>query len=224
MKSHLKAYAAPKSWTILRKIRTWILRPHPGAHKLNRSIPIGVLIKQKDQANTTKEAKYIINQKAVMIDGKIVKDIHHQTGFLDTIQIKPDITLRGTLDKKGTLQFITIPTTEANKKICKILGKTTIKNAKMQYNLSDGRNILTTEKYNTGDSLLVEDPPHKIIEHLKFQKGNTVFLTGGRHIGTIATIDDIQENRVWCKTDKNKIETLKKFTLVIGKEKPAIKL
>lgn len=224
MKNHLKAYAAPKSWTFLRKVTKWVIRPRPGAHELERAMPIALLLKQTGNANTTKEAKYIINQKAVTIDGRLIKDIHASTGFLDSIQIKPDTTLRGTLDTKGRLQFIQISASEASKKLCKITGKTTVPGGKTQLNLSNGRNIITTEKYNTGDSLLLEVPKQKIVEHFPLQKGSTVFLTGGRHIGTTGTIENIDGNRVWCKTNKETIETLKKFALVIGKDKPAIKL
>ncbi|VVB80915.1 30S ribosomal protein S4e [uncultured archaeon] len=225
MSRHLKSYAAPKSWTILRKVNKWILRPQPGAHELERSLPIGLLLKQLGCAQIKKESKKIINDKAVMIDGKIIKDIHFGIGFMDTVSIKPNTNLRCTLDQKGRLKFINIPESETNKKICRINNKTTNRKGKSQLNLSDGRNLLVEKKeYATGDSILIELPSQKIIEHFPLAKGNTAFITSGRHIGTIGTIQEIKENKVWCSKDKEKVETLSKFAFVVGKNTPAIKL
>ncbi len=225
MSRHLKAYAAPKSWTILRKITKWILRPQPGKHPLVRSLPIGLLLKQLGVAQTTREAKKIVNIKAVLVDCKTIKDIHQGVGFMDTIQVKPNITLRCTLDEKGRLKFTTITAGELSKKICRITGKQTVPGGKTQLTLSDGRNILSDKKeYNVGDSLLIETPEQKIAGHFALANGCTAFLTGGKHTGLTGTIEDIQGDRLWCTVDKKKIETLKRFAFVIGKDKPAVKL
>ncbi len=225
MSRHLKAYAAPKSWTILRKVHKWILRPQPGAHPLERSLPIGLLLKNLGCAQTKKEVKKIINDKAVTVNGTIVKDLHYGTGFMDAIHVKPNINLRCTLDQKGRLQFIHATEAEMNKKLCRITKKTPVKAGKIQLNLSDGRNILVDKNtYATGDSLLLEVPSQKVIEHFALAKGNTVFITSGRHIGTIGTIHDAKEGKIWCTKGKDKVETLKKFAFVVGKDKQAYKL
>ncbi len=225
MSRHLKAYAAPKSWTLLRKITKWILRPRPGKHPLEQSLPVGILLKQLGIAQTTREAKKIVNSKAVLIDGKVVNDIHCGAGFMDTIQVKPHATLRCTLDEKGRLKFITVPSAELNKKICRITGKRTVPGGKIQLNLSDGRNILNDKKeYNVGDSLLLDVPEQKVVGHFALDKGSIAFLTSGKHTGVVGTIDDIQGDRIWCTAGKEKIETLKQFAFIIGKDKPAVKL
>ncbi len=225
MSNHLKAYNAPKSWTIHRKVNKWIIRPSPGAHPLERAMPVGLLLKQLGCGQTSREAKKIVNQKAVQVDGTIVKDSHTSIGFMDTIKILPATTLRCSLDDKGRLHFIKIPEAETSKKICQIKGKRTIRKGKIQLNLSDGRNILIEKNdYAVGDSLLIEVPKQKIIEHLPLAKGNTAFLIKGKHISMIGTIDDIQGNRIWCTKDKKRVETLKKFAFVIGKNKPAVSI
>lgn len=225
MSKHLKAYAAPKSWTILRKVHKWILRPQPGAHPLERAMPIGLLLKQLGCGKTTREAKKILNDKTVTVNGRIIKDVHTGVGFTDAISIKPDKHLRCTMDKKGRLQFINAPQEEMNKMLCKITNKTTIKGGKTQLNLSNGTNILVEKgTYATGDTLLLETPSHKIIEHIPFAKGNLAFLTGGKHISTIGMIEEIKDGKVWCAKDKGKVETLKEFAFIIGKDKPIIKI
>jgi small subunit ribosomal protein S4e len=225
MSRHLKSYAAPKSWTLLRKIHKWILRPMHGKHPLEQSLPAGLLLKQLGTAQTTREAKKIVNSKAVIVDGKAITNVHQSVGFMDSIQIKPNIALRCTLDEKGRLKFNSIPASELDKKICRITGKRTVKGGKIQLNLSDGRNILSDKKeYKVGDSVLIELPSQKIAGHFELAKGNTAFLTSGKHTGTTGTIEDIQGERIWCTAGKEKIETLKQFAFVIGKDKPALKL
>ena len=225
MSRHLKAYNAPKSWTILRKAHKWVLRPSPGAHPLVRALPIGLLLKQLGCGQTSREIKKVLNQKAVMIDGSVVKDIHHSTGFMDAISVKPSTSLRCTLDDKGRLKFIEAPAGEMNKKLCRIINKSVTKGGKIQLNLSDGRNILAEKgAYATGDTLLLEVPSQKILEHYPLAKGNTAFLVAGRHIGTIAPVEDIQGDKIWCGKGKEKIETLKQFAFIVGKDKPALKL
>jgi small subunit ribosomal protein S4e len=224
MSKHLKAYAAPKSWTILRKVNKWTLRPKSGAHPLDRSLPIGTLLKQTKHAKTTKEAKYIVNQKAVSVDGKLVRDIHASCGFMDVIAVKDNAPIRCTIDKKGRLSFVNSPKGEENKKICRVTGKRTIKEGKIQYSLLGGRSIISKEKYNVGDSLIIEVPSQKILAHYPMEKGHTAFLLGGSHIGNFVTIDKIEGEKIFCTKDKEKIETAKKIALIVGKNKPELQL
>ena len=225
MSRHLKSCAAPKSWVIQRKVHKWIIKPLPGAHPLEKMIPLGLLMRQLGCGQTTREIKKILNDGNATVNGKTIKKVHHGVGFLDAISIKPDTHLRGTINSKGKLQFINAPQNEMNKILCKITGKKTVKEGKTQYNLSNGRNILAEkDKYATGDSLLVEVPSQKVIEHIPMAKGNIALLTGGRHTATIGKIEDLEGNKAWCAKDKGKVETLKKYVFTIGKDKPAFKL
>jgi len=224
MSKHLKAYAAPKSWTILRKVNKWTIRPKEGAHPFERSLPLGTLLKLTKHAKTTKEAKYIINQKAVTVDGKLIKDIHAACGFMDIISVKDSAPLRCTIDKKGRLTFIEAPKGEEHKKICKIESKRTIKDGKIQYSLLGGRSILSKENYKVGDSLLIEVPSQKVIEHYSLDKGNTAFLLGGAHIGSTVVINKIEGDKIFCTKDKIKLETSKRIALITGKDKAALRL
>jgi small subunit ribosomal protein S4e len=225
MSNHLKAYNAPKSWTIPRKTTKWVIRPDAGAHPLGRALPIALLLKQLKIAATGREAKKILNEKVVMIDGAIVTDPHSATGFMDAIQIKPGFALRCTLDEKGRLKFIDIPEAELGKKVCKIIGKRTLKGNKIQLNLSTGRNILAEKNdYAVGDSLLIDIPSQKISGHYPLAKGHTAFMTSGKHTGQMGVIDHIEGNRLWFTKGKEKFETLKQVAFVVGKDKPAVKL
>ena len=70
----------------------------------------------------------------------------------------------------------------------KILGKD-----KIQLNLSDGRNILTKEKADVGDSVVFNFKQNKIEKIIKMEKGKKGFVVKGKHIGVKGKIEDIIE-------------------------------
>jgi len=225
MSKHLKAYAAPKSWIILRKVNKWITRPAPGAHEKQKAFPIGLLIKQLGFARTAREVKKILNDKNVSVDGKVIMDRHFSVGFMDAIQIKPSTLLRGKYDEKGRLVFVPMPKDESTKKVCKVIGKRTIAGGKLQLNLFDGRNVLVDKSdVAIGDSLVLELPSQKVIEHLPLGKGAVAFLLAGRHTGVIGTVESIDGDKIKCSKGKEQFETLKRFAFVLGKNKAVVKV
>lgn len=226
MNRHLKSIVAPKSWTLLRKATKYTTRPSPGAHSLARSLPVGLLLKQLGYAQTTREARKILNEKNVFVDGKVVKDRHFGVGFMDVVQLKDaKKNLRVSLDVKGRLIFIDITEAESGKKVCRIEGKTVVKGGKLQLNLSDGRNVLVDkDSYAVGDSIVLQLPEQKVSSHIALEKGSAVFLMAGRHLGKIGVVDNIEGDRLWFTADGEKCETLKKFGFAVGKEKAVVKL
>lgn len=224
MSRHLKSVNAPKSWNIFRKVTKYMLRPLPGAHPLAQAMPVGLVIRTLQLAQTRREINVIINNRVVSVDGKVVTDQHANTGFLDVIHVKPSTTVRCVLDEKGRMMYKPIKEAEANKKLCRITGKRTTKGGKIQVTLQDGRNVLGDKTYNVGDSLLIEIPSQKIVQHYALAPGNIAFLTEGKHTGKTGTIDKIEGDRIWCTIGKEKVETRKQFALVAGKDKPAITL
>ncbi|MBS3147863.1 hypothetical protein J4219_03180 [Candidatus Woesearchaeota archaeon] len=225
MSNHLKAYAAPKSWTLLKKVSKWTLRPLPGSQPLERSLPIGMLMRQLGVANTMREIKHVLNSKAVMVNGKVVKDAHFGVGLMDAISVKPGKSVRCTIDTKGRLVFKDAPESEMSKKLSQVTGKRTVKGAKIQVNFSDGRSMLMQkDTLNVGDGVLLELPKQKVLDQFKFEKGTSVLLLGGRHTGLICTIEDVQGKKLVCKHGAKRIETLTKVAFPVGSDKPVVKL
>ncbi len=224
-KDHLKRLAAPKKWQIVRKKRKFITKPASGPHGLGSGIPLGVLLKEVfGYANTTREAKKILNLGGIKIDCTTRKDFRFPVGFFDTIEFT-DINehFRVMLDKKGKLILVKINKDEAVVKPCKITGKTMV-GGRMQLNLYDGKNLLVDNgAYKVGDTLILSLPEQKIAKHLKLEKKSVIFLIGGRHIGETGSIEDITQNKITYKDQGgNLIETSKKYAFVIGSEKPMI--
>ena len=93
----------------------------------------------------------------------------------------------------------------------------------MQLNLHDGRNILTDKKdFKVRDTLLIELPSQKIVQHLKFEPGSLVFFIAGKKMGQTANLKEIKDDKIICKAGGDEFETAKDYAFVIGKDKPVI--
>lgn len=212
----------PNCWPVKRKLNKWVTRPNPGPHPLKRCIPLSILIKDiLNHAETTKEAKRIVNRKEILIDKKYVKESRHPIGLMDTIEIpKTKEYYRILLNQKGKFTIFPIKKEETEIKPCKIIGKKVLKKKKIQLNLFDGKNLLIdTKDYKVGDTVILNLSNKKIISHLKLDKNSKVYLTGGNNIGKIATIFEL--NKKGSKTitltyEKQKIKTSREYIFVIG--------
>ncbi|MBI2658582.1 30S ribosomal protein S4e [Candidatus Woesearchaeota archaeon] len=226
-KGHIKRLAAPKTWHIKRKKIKYITKPMPGTHSMETGTSLNILLKEiLNYANTTREAKKILNSNDIRVDGKTRKNFRFPVGIFDTIGFtSTDEYFRIILNKKGKLGIIKIKKDEALLKPCKIVGKTMV-NGKLQLNLFDGKNILADDKaYKVGDTLLLALPQDKISKHLKLGKNSTIFLAGGKHIGETGNVENIVEDKVVYKDAKgNLIETSKKYAFVVGDSKASITL
>ena len=224
-KNHLKRLAAPKTWQIERKVAKFIAKSRPGPHRLDLSMPLGIIIKEiLKQADTTGEVKKILNSNEIKIDGVVRKDFRFPVGVFDTLEFtNVGEHFRVILDKKG-IGLIKINKEDSSMKPCKITGKTMVK-GKLQLNLYDGKTILVDKDYyKVGDTVVLSLPENKIGKHLKLEKKSAIILIGGKHIGETGNVDAIVENRIIYKDDKNElVETLKDYAFVVEDTKHLIK-
>jgi small subunit ribosomal protein S4e len=226
-KGYLKRYVAPKSWTLLRKTETFVVRPNPGAHPLKLGMPIALLLRQLGYAKTAREIKKILNIKEILVDKRRVKEHKFPVGFMDVLSIpSTKENFRILLDAKGKLKLSPIKDeSEAGLKLCRITGKRIIKKGKIQLNMSGNRNLLVEKnEYKPGDSIMIELPSQKIAQHIKLENGSMVLITGGTHIGSKGVIESVEGDKVIYLSDNEKRNTLKKYAFVIGKEKELINL
>ena len=227
VKNHLKRLNAPKSWKIERKGITFVTKANPGPHKKGLYIPLNIIIRDMlGYAKNARETRAVLKNE-VLVDGIVRKESRFPIGLMDVIEFK-DIKkyFRVILNKKGKLTVVPIKGDEGDKKLCKITGKTKVKR-KIQLNLHDGKCILVDgkEEYKVGDSLLIKIPKSEITSRLKLEKGNNVYLMGGKHIGDDGKILDIIDKKIKYKSVSGEIfETLKEYAFVIGKDKPMINL
>jgi small subunit ribosomal protein S4e len=231
VKRHLKRLNAPKTWPILRKKNKWITRPLSGAHTLEQGYSIDTFLKELvNAASTTKEIKYLLTKKNILVNRRRVFEKRYNVGLFDTVSLE-DINshYRIIFDDKGRLNYVKISAEESKISPVKIINKTAIDGKKMQVNFSNGRNILVEvndkDKFKTGDTLIIELPEIKIKEALKLEAGATIMLTGGKYKGKTGKIVEIKDANIIFENEANeKLLTSKKFAFAIGKEKSAITL
>lgn len=232
MSKHMLRLAAPKTYPILRKESKYIVKIGAGPHPKEQSLPLLVVLRDMLKiAHTQNEIKRILNDKKVIVDGKVRKNPKIPIGFMDIISL-PILkhNYRVLFDRKGVLQLIKISDHEAKSKLCKIMDKTIIRDGKIQLNLHDGRNIIVNDqKFKSGDSILITLPDQKITKHLQLEREVMVYITDGKHVGETATIINFHpipgstEDTVLLKNETGgEFETLKKYVFVLGKEKSEI--
>ncbi len=227
MSKHLKRLAGPRKWPIPRKTSVWVIRPAPGPHPIEKGIPLLIGIRDfLKLANTAAEARRIIGNGNVQVDGKISRQYKRSLGLMDVVSI-PEVKqyYRVLLDTKGKLRFIKISKDEAKWKLVRIENKTTVKGGIIQLNLHDGRNILLPKnKYKSGDVLKISLPEQNILDHYTLEPGNIVMLIGGKHIGEFATITKYED----IKSPKPNLvyfegfSTIKTHVFIAGHDKPEI--
>lgn len=227
-KQHLKRLASPNTWDIKKKNITFVARPKPGAHKMNYSMPISLMIKEFiGLAKTTKEVKYILHNKDCLLDGKLIYDDKKPAGLMDVVSFpKQNENYRVSLNKRNKLFTVKISDAEAKIKLSKIVGKTLLKGGKFQLNCSDGRNIIVenSKDYSIGDSIKISLPEQKIEKIIHLEKGSLVLLVAGKHAGMIGKVNEFKENMIVVANEEMKATTKKDYAFVLGKDKPEITL
>ena len=230
MSDHMKRLAAPRTWPLKRKVSVWVTKQSAGAHSIEDSMSaVTVLRDMVGACDTAREAKRIIGNREMFVDGKAVKNPKAPVGFMDVISIpKMNLNYRMLITDKGKLTLVPIDADEAAWEICKIQDKTVVKGGKIQLNLSGGRNILLDKNdYKCGDSLKVAFEGQSILDHYALAAGNTVLIKEGAHSGSIKTVKEVEVVRgsapnLVLFTDGT--QTIMDNCFVIGNEKAVITL
>lgn len=220
--SHLKRLHAPKTWAVKRKGIKFIVKSSPGPYSLKLSIPIALVFRDLlKYASNLREVKNILSNNNVLVDGIRRKDYKFPVGIFNVIEVKETKEFFRIIFDGRKISLLKIEKKDANLKPCKIIGKNKI-GKKIQLNLYDGKNMLLDEdSYKVGDTLVIE-LPKTIKSHLKLEKGNLIYLTGGKHIGICGSVVAITGNKIKYKSSEGVFETLKKYAFVIGTDKPVV--
>lgn len=228
VKNHLKRIACPRTWHIARKGTTFITRPKPGAHPLQLAVSLSVFMRTMGKvAKSAKEAKKMLHDKEVFVDGKRRKDPKLPVGLMDVISFPAaNEHFLVLIDSKGRLKARPLQAADTKSKLSRIESKSRIKGGRTQLNMSDGRNILVEkDTFKTGATLQLELPSQKILNHISFEKGVLIFLAGGKYAGSSGVLTEINGGAISFEdSNKQMISTAKKYAFIIGKEKPLIPL
>jgi len=222
--SHLKRLAMPRSWALPRKVLTWVQRPRAGSHSLEMSMPLGVIMRDiVGVATNQREVSHILHSRQVKVDGSIVTDARRGVGFMDVLTLGED-HYRCVIDTNGRLRYNKISSSDAEWKICRINGKSTLKGGITQINLHDGRNILVKDasEFSTGDTLKISLPEQKILTHIPFTEGARAYLTGGSHVGVYEIIKEYIVKRSSMPNEVNfeDFGTIAKYVFLVNDDTP----
>lgn len=225
MSKHLKRLAAPRSWSIPRKTNVYTTKPRPGAHPVERALPLGTFLRDHlHLVATGREAARVIGAGDVMVDGRVVKDAKFAVGFMDSISVpKVGKAWRVSIDEKARLRLVPIGAQDASWKLAQIDSKTTVSGGRTQLNMHDGRNLLVKkDDYATGDVLKVEVPSQKVLGHFPLKEGAQVLVVDGRHAGEVAPVKAIEvtkshkPNLIHLSSGDLAFTTIKPYAFPIG--------
>ena len=207
------------------KSKIFVLKPKTGKHNLKTTVSIGYVLRDLLHfADNKKEINYIIKNKEVFVDKKIIKSKNFSIGFYDIIEFpKLSKYYRVTFKENGEISLIEIKPEDTKYKLCKILSKKIIKKGNIQLCTNDGRTILTTNNaYKTKATIKLDLEENIIKEYIQLEPKKNAFIVGGRHIGKKASILEIKESimnkpaLVRLKTNNGEeIETTERNVFVI---------
>jgi len=209
----------------------FVQKSKPGAHSKHTSVPLAFALRNLlGIADNAKEAKNIINRGAIKVNGVERKDTHFNVGLFDLIEnMIEKKKYRAVYDNHGRLELVDVDKKTKDEKLCRIVRKKTMQGGITQLTASDGSTFKEKKtSIKVGDSVKVELPSRKIIANYGLKKGNTVYVTGGTHVASIAKIQGIIDgtmNRpklVELERKGDKFLTVQKNVFVIGEGKSEI--
>ncbi len=225
-KRGLKRSKTTKLWRIARKEKKWTINPHPGPHS-KEAIPLAFIVRNYlGYAHTLREAKRILNERKVKINGAVRCDFKFPVGIMDVVDIPVTGKCYRVLpNKKGNLIIHPVTEVEKHFRLLKITRKHLVKGGKTQLRLHDGSTLLVDQKmsYATHGTLLYDFDSKKILEYFPFAEGTFAMITGGRNVSKAGNIASIQESMVEIDGEE-KVRTLRDYVFVIGKKESSISL
>ena len=221
----LKRQNTPRVLRTSPKEGKFSINTQPGPHNKERSAPLGYILRNIIKiAATAKEAKFILTQGKVKVNGSIRKSYKFPVGLFDVISIDGlEEDYKIVYDHKGRFAAETVEQAKTVTRPSKVIRKGTIKGNRIQLTLDDGRNIITTDSgINVHDTLIVELPKQKIVKVIKMKPGAQAYIIGGSHIAQQATIKEIKPGSkkrprmVVLKAGAKEFETTIDKVMVIG--------
>ena len=215
--SHLKRHAIPKSWPIERKGTAFVVKPN---RSFSDSLPVLIALRDLLKvAQNRKEVKKMIHMKSILLNGKQIKDEKEAVLLFDTITLVPSNKhYKLVVLKNEKFNVEEIKENESNSKIAKVVNKKVLKGKKVQLNLSDGRNFLSTINCKTGDSVLINLKSKKIEKCIPLKENSDVIVFAGKHSGEKGKIENIDREKgiTSINIGKERINVLIKQLMVTG--------
>jgi len=190
--THVNRQNIGKFWSVPRKGTKYLA---VASHNKSDSIPLVIILRDILKIiRNKKELKRLINEKKIQVNHKEIRNTNYPIGLFDVINFtEAKKNYQATFSEHKKMIFEEISDKESETKIFKIINKKILPGKKIQFNLMHGKNIISNEKVNTGDSVLLNLKDNKIAKIIPMEKGNNVFVIKGKHAGHKGKIEDIMD-------------------------------
>ena len=224
MTRHQKRLAVPNSWPVERKTDTFTVKAGAGPHG-EAGVPLVVLLRDVlGYVDSTKEARYALNNDSVLVNGDAVSDEQRPIGMFDILAFpERGAFFRVFPDEGGRLALTPVDEEAAGSRLGKITNKSVVSGGAVQLTLHDGTNVRVDAdaEYDTKDSIVVDNESKEIVAHFEYEEGALVTAVAGQHAGRIGEVDDIDvtlgsgSNTVSVADDGDGYETVEEYLVVI---------
>ncbi len=238
--ARLKRKPAPAFWPIHRKELPWIVKPSSGAHSLENSLPLALVLRDiLCVVQTRKEGKMILSEGKVQVNGNTRKKDDFPVGLMDVISMPDAGKYYRVMPSHKGLVLMPISKEEATFKLSRVEDKATVSGG-MQVSLHDGTNMLIKVAdpknpqevtFETFDILKITYPEKQVAASIKTKEGNLAVITGGKNIGKVGKIVEIEKTEakkrrqalVVVEDSKGaRYQTILDFVFSIGEAQPLI--
>lgn len=186
---HIKRKTIGNFWPIQRTGNKWMAVP---THNQRNSIPLIIVIRDiLKLVKNKKELKKVLNEKKIMINGKIINETNYPLCLFDSISIISMKKHYKVVLKNKRFDLVEVSEKESDSRVYKVIGKKQLTDKKIQINLTNGRNILTSEKIATGDFVVLDNLKNKISKIISLKKDIEVLIIAGKHIGKSGKIKEM---------------------------------
>ena len=196
-RKHQKRVAAPSSWMLDKLSGVWAPKAGAGPHKARECLPLIVLLRNRLKfALTYTEAKQILMQRQVLVDGKARVAHTFPTGVMDVVSMPAmKLNYRILPTTKGRFAIHQVSDEEASYKLCRVQQvKVGAKSVPMLV-AHDGRTYRFPDPaIKTNDTIRVEIATGKILDFLKFEVGSQAMTTKGNNSGRVGVIESIEHH------------------------------
>ena len=224
MTRHQKRLAVPNSWPVERKTNTFTVKAGAGPHG-EAGVPLVVLLRDVlGYVDSTKEARYALNNDSVLVNGDAVSDEQRPIGMFDILAFpERGEFFRVFPDEGGRLALTPVDEDAAESRLGKITNKSVVDGGAVQLTLHDGANIRVDADapYDTKDSIVIDNESKDVVAHFEYEEGALVTAVAGQHAGRIGEVEEIDvtlgsgSNTVTVADDGDGYETVEEYLVVI---------
>ncbi len=177
---HINRFAASRYLKVNRKVSKYIAKPTAGRYPLENSIALITLLREKlGIAANSAEARYIVKNGNVSINGKTIRNERYPVGFGDTLTLsKSGKSYKVDVAKKSIVSLQEIKS-ETKERTLKVIGKYVGAKNTMMLRLYDGSVIKGKNDIKVNDSVVVNGNSIKSV--IKMQKGAKCYVVKGAH-------------------------------------------